>query len=64
MTTLILLFKYPTSLSGAELGNVRKTGVERAAVGDDFFVTNLEKMRIMAINARLFVPVDNRTCTR
>lgn len=54
-----LYIEYPTSLPGAKLGNPRKTGVERAVVADDFFGTGLEKMRIMAINAKHFVPAQS-----
>ena len=56
-----LYVEYPTSLPGVKLGAARKLGVERAVVADDFFGDGLEKMRIMAVNARQFVPADSES---
>ncbi|MHC4740419.1 MAG: hypothetical protein ACYS8Z_00750 [Planctomycetota bacterium] len=56
---LRLYIEFPGSVPGIELASPRKIGVERAVVADDFFGDDLQSMRIMAINAREFVPAKN-----
>ncbi len=55
---LRLYVEFPTSLPGLDMGDIRKAGPERAVVADGFFGDKLEKMRIMAINAKHFLPVE------
>jgi len=54
---LRLYVEYPGSLPGMEVGPAQKVTIERAVIAGDFFGSDLEQMRIMAINAKQFVPV-------
>lgn len=55
---LRLYVEYPGTLPGMKVGPAKTVAIERAVIADLFFGSDLEQMRIMAINARQFVPVE------
>lgn len=54
-----LYVEFPESVPGIELSSPREIGLQRAVVADDFFGADLQKMRIMAINAKRFVSAES-----
>jgi len=55
---LRIYIEYPAGVPGLKIAAPVNAGVERAVVSSDFFEPQLERLRILAINAKRFVGIE------